>query len=259
MYKKLNLDKTNIMNKISKQIIGKITSTDEIALLHESSIKVKNISKVEDLLHLGNEKQFYISKYHKMIQNAYLYTHARIITYGEGGKYEIGHVDYLEDGIEVEIKQNNSVFLKLKLKLFSLYQMNNIFEAFLYLFYSGYSKNFLANKINALSFKDYESIEYVKKIKYHNIDDLKEVLLHIYAYNKYPTIVLYHRGNNAYAAAKLCSLFGYKCFLVGSPDTLFLLSKGFITDQYEISLDIKTAVKNALSQTTKGIYILTDI
>lgn len=258
MHNSNNFDKNTIMDKICNQIIQNIVSNEEIGSLLECPIDIANITKIKDLQTLENEKRLYIVNNTKLVKYLYLYTRAKIVTYGERGMFEISYKYYLKDGMKVEISRNKQPFATIKLQIYSSYLLDSILSSFLYLFYSGYSKFHIITALENMKFQDYEKSDTITKIKYYNTKDLKEVLLHIYTYDKHPTIILKHTKNFGAACSKLCSLFAHKCCLVGTIENLYDLAKGYITDSYDIALSIESALKNTLSESTKGVYILTD-
>ncbi len=245
------------MSTLTEQLIKKLTNSNELTTIMDSSTSLYNFNSLKDLELIDNLKTTIISENNKYLKYASLYTKAKIISYGMNGKYEISHVHYLKDGLNIEINRNKLPFIRLDLNLYSTYHLNQILGIFLLLFYNGYSKYELKAKLAKINFKDYEKNKNLIKIKYHNYYDLKEILLHLYSYDKHPIIILNsHKNGEKYA--KLVSLFADKSFLVGDINSLEGLNKGYISDNFYLTYDIKIALKNASSLTKSKIYILTD-
>ena len=245
------------MSTLQEQLIKKLTNNNELSTIMDSTTSLYNFKSLKELELIDELKTTIICQNNKYLKYAPLYTKAKIISYGINGKYEISHIHYLKDGLNIEINRNKLPFIRLDLKLYSSYHLNQILGIFLLLFYNGYSKYELKVKLAKINFKDYEKIDNLIKIKYHSYYDLKEILLHLYSYDKHPIIIL-NTHNKALKYAKLVSIFAEKAFLVGDINSLEGLNKGYIGDNFYLTYDIRIALKNANINTNSPIYILTD-
>ena len=152
------------MSTLTEQLIKKLTNSNELTTIMDSSTSLYNFNSLKDLELIDNLKTTIISENNKYLKYASLYTKAKIISYGMNGKYEISHVHYLKDGLNIEINRNKLPFIRLDLNLYSTYHLNQILGIFLLLFYNGYSKYELKVKLAKINFKDYEKNKNLIKI-----------------------------------------------------------------------------------------------